>query len=174
MSDKENKVTAYLLKALSIATSGYTTAEGIVSEIQKEVGESIPVHKQLDEEEMIAIEPLYIKPNDADAHGDGITEQDLRKMVDNFNDNISTIKSKIHHQVEVDGFHPVKAWVNEVECYIGDTLVPELQPVVKMQFTDKTHWERRKASTYKGVSIGALGKRIPNPDYIDEDNASDS
>lgn len=127
-----------------------------------------PMMKQFDEEEMIAIEPLYIKAGETDAHKEGITEVELRKMIDNFNKNIANIKGNIHHKMMVDGYRPIRAWINECDCYIGDTLVPEGQPIVKVQFTDRFLWDKRKKGELKGVSIGATGKRVPNPNYVGE------
>lgn len=131
---------------------------------------AVPVIKQFTEEKMEAIEPLYCLADTADAHKEGMTEQHIRKMVDNFNTNISNVKGNIAHIAMTDGFHPLKAWVNECDCMIGDEFVPEGQPIVKMKFTNEKMWEARKSGVLGGVSIGAKGKRIPNPEYVGEDN----
>ncbi|MCP3683198.1 MAG: hypothetical protein GY861_10960 [bacterium] len=132
--------------------------------------------KQFDEEEMVAIEPLYINVGDVDAHGDGISDEELDKLIDNFNKNIKNISGNIHHTYMTDGFYPVKAYRMPMDVYIGDTTnphsmvkIPEGQPVVKVQFRDnvigKELWEKRKCGTLRGVSIGAKGKRVKNPNY---------
>ncbi len=142
--------------------------------------DSLNIVKQFDEEQMIAIEPLYINIGEADAHGDGITEEELDKLIDNFNQNIKNIKGNIHHAKMTDGFYPVKAYRMPMDVYVGnpnvkDSLIkiPEGQPIVKVQFCDtpigKKLWEKRKAGVLKGVSIGAKGKRVENPDYQGED-----
>lgn len=120
---------------------------------------------KFNEEEMISIEPLYCKSMDADAHNQGMTEQEIRKMVDNINLNITKISGNIAHLFNTNGFYFVKAWVNEVDCIIGSEFVPEGQPIIKVQFTDKTLWEMRKTGQLQGLSIGALGTIIANPDY---------
>lgn len=137
---------------------------------------AIPVTKSLDEEEMIAIEPLYITVGESDAHGDGITDTELNKMIDNFNENIDNIQGNIHHQVMVDDFKPIKAYRLPLSVYVGDpddpdslTLIEKGQPVVEVQFYEKSAWEKRKSGFLKGVSIGAKGRRIPNPDYEGDD-----
>jgi len=137
---------------------------------------AIPVTKSLDEEEMIAIEPLYITVGESDAHGDGITETELDKMIDNFNKNINNIKGNIHHQVMVEDFKPIKAYRLPLSVYVGDpddqdslSLIEKGQPVVEVQFYEKAAWEKRKSGFLKGVSIGAQGRRIPNPDYEGDD-----
>lgn len=119
------------------------------------------VIKQFDEDEMVAIEPMYIAPFDTtgeiDGHDDAIDEAEIRKMVDNFNINLEkgNIKSNIDHTEETDKFSVLKAWVNECDCYIGESFVPEGQPIVKTKFHDKELWEQRKSGELMGVSIGA-------------------
>jgi hypothetical protein len=136
------------------------------------VKEVTNVVKKFDEEEMIAIEPLYINVGEADVHKDGITDESLDQLVDNFNANIDTIKSKIHHAFETDGFIPLKAYRLPMDVYVGDpnspeelTLIEEGQPVVKMKFTDTKYWEKRKSGFLGSVSIGCKAERVPNPDY---------
>lgn len=117
---------------------------------------------KFNEEQMIAIEPLYCKPMDPDAHDQGMTEEEIRKMVDNINTNISKISGNIGHVFNTDGFYFVKAWVNECECMIGSEFVPEGQPIIKVQFTDETLWSMRKTGQLQGLSIGALGVIVEN------------
>ena len=63
-----------------------------------------------------------------------------------------------------------------MDVYIGNPakpsemiLVKEGQPIVKLKFSDteigKYLWEKRKSGKLLGVSIGAKGKRVPNPNY---------
>ena len=117
---------------------------------------------KFNEEQMIAIEPLYCKPMDSDAHDQGMTEEEIRKMVDNINTNINKISGNIGHVFNTDGFYFVKAWVNECECMIGSEFVPEGQPIIKVQFTDETLWSMRKTGQLQGLSIGALGVIVEN------------
>ena len=117
---------------------------------------------KFNEEQMIAIEPLYCKPMDSDAHDQGMTEEEIRKMVDNINANINKISGNIGHVFNTDGFYFVKAWVNECECMIGSEFVPEGQPIIKVQFTDETLWSMRKTGQLQGLSIGALGVIVEN------------
>lgn len=117
---------------------------------------------KFNEEQMVAIEPLYCKPMDSDAHGQGMVEEEIRKMVDNINANIHKISGNIGHVFNTDGFYFVKAWVNECECRIGSEFVPEGQPIIKVQFTDETLWAMRKTGQLQGLSIGALGVIVEN------------
>jgi len=126
--------------------------------------------KKFSEEEMISIEPLYCLPMEADAHDDGMTLAEIRKMVDNINKNIETITGNIGHVMDTEGFYFTKAWVNECECKFTETgeTIPEGQPIIKVQFVDKDLWEARKNGQLAGLSIGAVGKRIDNEDYTEE------
>lgn len=124
--------------------------------------ESLIEITKFNEEQMIAIEPLYCKPMDSDAHDQGMTEEEIRKMVDNINTNIHKISGNIGHVFNTDGFYFVKAWVNECECMIGSEFVPEGQPIIKVQFTDEIIWSMRKTGQLQGLSIGALGVIVEN------------
>lgn len=125
------------------------------------IAKGIPIVKQLDEEEMIAIEPLYINFGEIDGHGDTLeSQEEVYKMVESFNQAITdgNLGSNYDHGESCDDFVALKAWVNECECYIGDELVPEGQPLVKTQFSNVEKWEERKSGELKGVSIQALAE----------------
>lgn len=124
---------------------------------------------KFNEEEMIAIEPLYAMPMESDKHGEGMTALEIQKMVDNINKNIAKIKGNIGHMVNTDGYHFVKAWVNPCDCMIGEEFVPEGQPMIKVQFTDEKLWQMRKDGKLMGLSVGAVGSRRENPDYTEDD-----
>lgn len=122
--------------------------------------DSIPIIKQFEEEKMEVIEVLYCPPEEDDLHGERISELELRKMVDNFNENISTIKGNLGHVKNTEKFKPIKAWINECDCYIGETLVKEGMPLVKNKFYDKELYELRKSGVLRGVSIGAMARSV--------------
>lgn len=145
--------------------------EGFTALIQKHFGQTNQQLTQINkfnEEQMIAIEPLYCKPLESDAHDQGMTEEEIRKMVDNINQNIDKISGNIGHVFNTDGFYFVKAWVNECDCMIGTEFVPEGQPIIKVQFTDETLWDMRKTGQLQGLSIGALGTIVDNPEVNEE------
>ncbi len=145
------------------------------------LGDAVNIIKQFQQEEMIAIEPLYINTGTADAHGDGISELELDKLIANFNKNIANIQGNLHHSAMTDGFKPIQAYRLPMDVLVGDpsvpetlVLIPEGQPIVKIQFADtdvgRKLWEARKSGKIRGVSIGAKGVRVPNPDYKPKDN----
>lgn len=115
--------------------------------------------KQFDEEEMVAIEPLYIKGGDVDLQGDTASDEVIRGMVDSLNKAVTEqrLQMGIAHKHKTDSCEIVKAWVNETECTIGETLVPEGQPIAKVKFNNEAAWELRKSGQLTGLSIGARG-----------------
>lgn len=126
----------------------------------------IPVIKQFNEEEQIAIEPMYCGPMQVDGHGEYMTEETIRGMVDSANDAIEKgkLSGGVFHKENLDEIEILKAWVNECDCIIGDTEVPEGQPIVKVKFHDTDLWNLRKEGKLRGLSIG--GKRKP----LEKDN----
>lgn len=117
-------------------------------------------HKQFEEEKLQAIEVMYCPPEQDDLHGERMSEIEIRKMVDNFNANINNVKGNLGHIQNTEKFRPLKAWVNEVDCYIGDNFVIEGTPLVKIQFYDKDLFEARKSGQLLGLSIGAMGRSV--------------
>ena len=134
------------------------------------------VTKKFNDEEMIAIEPLYVRPGQADSDKEGITTEGAEQLVKAFNDNIETIKSSIHHSYYTEGFHPLKAYVMPIDVYVGDISNPDEmsfiakgQPVVEMKFENKDYWEKRKSGFLGSVSIGCKATKTLNPDYTGEE-----
>lgn len=126
-------------------------------------GNKLPVIKQFDQEQMISIEPLYVAIDDVDAVGDTYYDAETcYQMVESLNKSLKDgiLKSNYFHKVMTDDFTVVKAWVNECDCMIGDNLVREGLPLVKLQFNNETAWELRKSGELMGVSIGAKAEII--------------
>lgn len=178
MDDVQKKTFIQVLKGLLNLVSDEDIDDNKIDEYLSKTAQqhpsntSIELIKQFEEEEMIAIEPLYINIGKADSHGDGILDEELDKLIDNFNENIDNIQGNIHHQFMTDGFKPIKAYRLPMTVYVGDpseptemAMIEKGQPVVEMQFLNKDYWEKRKSGILGGVSIGAEGKRVPNPDF---------
>ncbi len=128
---------------------------------------SLPVIKQFQEEEMRAIEPLYCSVGEVDGHGDFIpTIEDMREFVNEINkkNDKGELQSSISHIHKTQCFKMVRAWVNECECIIGDTVIPKGMPIAETQFTKKAAWDMRKIGKLLGLSIGALAKVTPTED----------
>lgn len=155
------EVEGFLEKALKKIVSKFSgSAKG-----QEYIDGNVPVIKQFQEEEMVAIEPLYCPPGVADHHEEGADEAGVRSLVKSFNDNVDKISGNIGHAVNTPLIEPQKAWVNECDCYIGKEFVPEGQPIAKVKFHAQDLWEARKSGVLGGLSIGAMGHRRANEQY---------
>lgn len=113
-----------------------------------------------DTEPMFAIEPLYIAPGEVDGHGDTMDLENITSMVDSLNkaNDEGRLQSGLFHKHKTDVWTLEKAWVNPVECMIGDQLIPEGQPIAKTLFTNKTAFQMRVDGDISGLSIGARFK----------------
>ena len=129
------------------------------------VNKSLAVIKQFEDEKMVAIEKLYINPlTEVDKVLDGMTLEDTRGMVASLNKAIDSedgIQSGLFHKANADDVFTVeKAWVAETDCMIGETLIEEGQPLIKVQFHNEAAWELRKSGELQGISIGARATAI--------------
>jgi hypothetical protein len=145
------------------ASSEEKKLDKIISFLEKMVGgsqrkDSVPVVKQLDQEKMEAIEWLYPVEED-DLHGERMDREEIRKMVENLNkaNEEKKLTNAVDHLFKSEGWHLVKAWVNECDCMVGDTFVPEGWPLAKTKFTNPDLWKARKEGNLLGLSIGARG-----------------
>lgn len=123
---------------------------------------SIDVIKQFDATKMYAIEPLYIAPGETDGHLHTMDLEGITEMVDSLNkaNDEGRLQSGLFHKHKTTAWKLEKAWVNPVECMIGDTIVPEGQPIAKTLFTNKAAYDMRVAGDISGLSIGARAKEI--------------
>lgn len=114
--------------------------------------------KATNDEEQIAIDVVY-EPFKPDAHGQWMSESTIRKACANFNTELANgaVKPNLFHLSETDKFIIEKSWINEVECVIGDQIVPEGAWLIKTKYLDPELWEMKKSGELMGVSIGCQG-----------------
>lgn len=108
------------------------------------------------EEEMKSWEPIYCPPNTSDADGEGMTEEEITKMVKNMKDKIDsgTMEFNLFHKVKSNAAEWVDCFCNPwPECYVGDHKVEKGQPVGVLQWKNKAAWEMRKSGRILGPSI---------------------
>ncbi len=117
----------------------------------------IPVIKQFDDEAMIAIEALYCAPDVADGHNEAMSLETIEGMVESCNKAIEDgrLSGGLFHNENTEDIEIIKAWVNPCDCIIGETEIPEGQPIVEVQFHNEDLWKMRKDGELKGLSIGA-------------------
>src|SRR5574343_583103 len=165
----DEELEALIQEALNDEPNEDSIVKKVVKSIKDFFRKEVALIKQFDEEKMQAVEVMYV-PNSVDAHEHAMTSEEARKMVDSFNSAIQKgkLKGNLCHAENTQSIEPLKAWITECDCRIGDTYIPEGWPLVKVQFHDKELWELRKAGVLMGVSIGARGKLVPNPKYKEE------
>ncbi len=128
------------------------------------VSNNIPVIKQFQDEQMISIEPMYCPPETEDGHGEQMTLEVIKQMVQSANDAIEkgTLSGGLFHSENRSDIEILEAWVNPCECIIGETEVQEGQPIVKVQFHNTELWDMRKSGELGGLSIGCKGSTVTN------------
>ena len=140
--------------------------ESVIKGLGKHFGgsnkDTLAVIKQFNDEEMIAVEPLFIAAGNTDLHLDTIDLEETHNLVKSFNEanQDGTLQSSLFHGHKSQAFKVNKAWVNPYECKIGDTTVVEGQPLCEIQFTNKKAWDLRKSGKLMGLSIGAQASDI--------------
>jgi hypothetical protein len=140
-------------------------SDKVLDVLQKSFGKtkgSSPLIKQFEDEQMIAIEPLYIAAGDVDGQGDTYTLDETHSMVESFNkaNEEGILQSSLFHKHKTESFSVVKAWVNPYPCQIGETLIKAGQPLAEIQFHSEEAWELRKEGTLMGLSIGARATEV--------------
>jgi hypothetical protein len=110
-----------------------------------------------DDSEMYCIEPLYTAPGETDGHGDVMDLEGLTGMVDSINkaNDEGRLQNGLFHKHKTNVWSLEKAWINPTECMIGDTLVPEGQPIAKTVFNNERAFQMRVDGDISGLSIGA-------------------
>lgn len=137
-----------------VEKSEYTVVSKLISKFFGSTKVSHKVIKQFDDKTNTVIEPLWVAYNEVDGHGDTYKNKDaVYQLVDNFEENKDSIQKAINHEHKTECFDIVKSYVIEEECYIGDALIPALQPVVVLKYSDKA-FELRKQGKILGPSIG--------------------
>lgn len=126
----------------------------IKSMLAKLLGKS-DVIKQFNDKTYEIIEPLYSPFGKVDGHLDTYKDKngpfDLVKSFSAYKD---TMQKAINHDHKTDCFDIVEAWVNEKATKFEDgTEVGELQPLVKLRYTEKAY-KARKEGRLLGPSIG--------------------
>lgn len=115
----------------------------------------IPIAKSLNEE---LKQGLYVvlEPEVVDAHGDIISETEIRKACHNFNQSLA--QANLFHLLPTTSFSVVESYISPVDMQVGEQIIKSGTWLANLQFSD-TLWEDVKAGKFSGVSIGAMGIR---------------
>jgi len=116
---------------------------------------SVPIIKQLNEVEMVAVEPVYIAPGDVDGVGDTIDMDGSESLAKSINDKIAaeSMTYNYFHAADTEDFHIQKCWVNPYECEIGGNTVPEGIVLAEVKYVNKAAWDKRVEGELMGLSV---------------------
>jgi hypothetical protein len=144
---------------VAVETGEGDIEKSILSVLKKFFGStekpSVPVIKQLNEVEMVAVEPVYIAPGDVDGVGDTIDMEGSESLAKSINDKIAaeSMTYNYFHAVETEDFHIQKCWVNPYECEIGGNTVPEGIVLAEVKYVNKAAWDKRVEGELMGLSV---------------------
>lgn len=140
----------------------------------------IIVAKALDEEKKETVEVIY-KPStkdedgvflkgEKDAHDEWMTEEEIEKAKDNFNENLEkgTVHPNLFHFKNTDKFSIVETWTTKVEGYYGEDkkLLPKGTWLARIKFEDDDLWEMKKSGELGGLSYGGFANVNPETGEI--------
>ena len=116
--------------------------------------------KQFDDEQMISIEPLYITAGTVDLHKDTAGLESIRHLVDSTNKLIDKgeMPAGLFHLHKTNVFSWERAWVQEVDAKIGDSIVKAGTPLITAKWHNKQAWEDKKSGVLGAPSIGGIAE----------------
>lgn len=97
---------------------------------------------------------VVLVPDEVDAHGDTISEDEVRKACHNFNK--FSMQANLFHLVESESFEFVESYVCPTDFILGDKEVKKGTWLATVQALDDNLWELMKSGEINGLSIGAL------------------
>jgi hypothetical protein len=97
---------------------------------------------------------IVLVPDEVDAHGDTISEDEVRKACHNFNK--FSMQANLFHLVESESFEFVESYVCPTDFILGDKEVKKGTWLATVQALDDNLWELMKSGEINGLSIGAL------------------
>lgn len=98
---------------------------------------------------------VVLVPNEVDAHGDTISEDEVRKACHNFNKYCK--QANLFHLAETDTFEFAESYITPTDLVLGDKYVTKGTWLAVVQAKDEGLWELMKSGDICGLSIGALG-----------------
>lgn len=117
----------------------------------------LEVIKSTDVELKQATHVVY-EPNVPDAHGEWMDEETVRKACHSFN--VHCRKANLFHRVETDKVEVVESYILPVDAMVGEREVKKGTWLAVIQYKDDYLWELEKSGELRGVSIGAIAKKV--------------
>lgn len=115
----------------------------------------VPVVKAQNEELMQATYIVMI-PDQVDAHGDIVSEEEVRKSCYNFNK--FCMQPNLFHMSQTTTFEFCESFILPTDIVLGDTFVKKGTWVATVQALSEDLWELMKSGEICALSIGALAK----------------
>jgi hypothetical protein len=99
---------------------------------------------------------IVLVPDTVDAHGDTITEDEVRKACFNFNK--FSMQANLFHLVQTSTFEFSESYVAPTDFQLGDRFVKKGTWLATVQCLDDDLWKLIKDGEITGLSIGALAR----------------
>lgn len=106
---------------------------------------------------------VVLVPDTVDAHGDIISEEEVRKSCFNFNK--FSMQANLFHLVQTETFEIAESYVAPTDFQLGDRFVKKGTWLATIQCLDDDLWNLIKSGEINGLSIGAMA----SVEHIDED-----
>ena len=120
--------------------------------------QTVPVVKSVNEELRQATY-IVLVPDEVDLHGDIVSEDEVRKAMQNFNK--FCMKANLFHMAQTDTFEFVESYCAPVDFQMDDKFIKKGTWLATIQVTDTPQrdklWELIKSGEINGLSIGAVG-----------------
>lgn len=97
---------------------------------------------------------IVLVPDTVDAHGDIISEEEVRKACYNFNK--FSMQANLFHLVETSTFEFAESYIAPTDFQLGDRFVKKGTWLATVQCLDDGLWQLIKDGEITGLSIGAL------------------
>ena len=124
--------------------------------------QTVPVVKSVNEELRQATYVVLV-PDEVDLHGDIVSEDEVRKAMQNFNK--FCMKANLFHMAQTDTFEFVESYCAPVYFQMYFQFIKKGTWLATMQVTDTPQrdklWELIKSGEKRGISIGAVVIKEP-------------
>lgn len=102
---------------------------------------------------------LVYEPDEADAHGDTMTVDEIEKAAHGFMERQNTYNIDKQHDLDVDKGYVVESYIAPVDMELGDQEIKKGSWVAGVKVTNTDTWEQIEKGEITGFSMWGVGKR---------------
>ena len=104
---------------------------------------------------------VVLAPDEVDAHGDTISEEEIRKACFNFNEFCSS-PANLFHMTPTAKYSFAESYVAPVDFQLDDKFIKKGTWLATIQVKDEALWELIESGDINGVSVGcpAIGETL--------------